>query len=325
MAHAYLLSGPSHVGKKTLAIELAQALNCQAPNPPCGNCRSCRHIAEGKHPDVIFVNLELSAELSRNSTTEDVPSRTKIGIDCVKELQHLANLPAYEGKYKVFIFEEAANLSIEASNRLLKILEEPPIRVIWLLISAEELRLLPTIVSRCQQLKLKPMNNDELKYMLMDDHGVEVERAGFLARLSRGCPGWAISALVDNNILERRSKDIDTFTSLMNAGVEQRFTYVKKTVAELSGDREAANRVIASARNWWRDLMYIKCDCHEAVVNVDYQTILEQQSKNLSLAEIKNYIMSLYSAEEQISQNVNTRLAFESLMLSMPRIPALAG
>ena len=154
IAHSYLLTGPPHVGKETLSIELAQALNCESPDPPCGQCRSCRHIAERKHPDVVFVNLELSAKMSRNSAESESTPRTKIGIDCIKELQHLANMPAYEGKYRVFIFEETAQLSTEAANRLLKILEEPPDRVIWLLLSSEESRLLPTVVSRCQKLKL---------------------------------------------------------------------------------------------------------------------------------------------------------------------------
>jgi DNA polymerase-3 subunit delta' len=325
MAHAYLLSGPPHVGKRTLSIELAQALNCEASDSPCGNCRSCRHIAEGKHPDVIFINLELSAEMNRNSNTGDASSRTKIGIDCVKELQHLANLPAYEGKYRVFIFEEAGDLSNEASNRLLKIMEEPPVRVIWLLISAEEFRLLPTVVSRCQQLKLKAMNVDELRDMLIAEYDIEIEKAGFLARLSEGCPGWALSALSDDSIMEQRSTDLDMVVSLISAGIEQRFIYIRKIVTELSKDRKTAKRVIGVARSWWRDLMYVKCDCQEAVVNIDYQEIMEQQSKYLSLAEIKNYIRSLYSIEEQISQNVNTRLAFESLMISMPRIPVLTG
>jgi DNA polymerase III subunit delta' len=325
MAHAYLLSGPAHVGKRTLAIEFAQALNCEAPDPPCGNCRSCRHIAEGKHPDIIFVNLELAAEISRNSNTGDPSPITKIGIDCVKELQRLANFPPYEGRYRVFIFEEAVYLSNEASNSLLKILEEPPVRVMWLLISNEKFRLLPTVVSRCQQLKLKPMNIDELRDMLINDHDVEAEKAEFLARLSRGCPGWALSAIVDNSIMEERLKDIDMIATLMSAGIEQRFNYVGRIATELSRDREALNRVITSARSWWRDLMYIKCDCQEAVVNVDYQKMLEQQSRNLSLTEIESYIKSLYSVEEQISQNVNIRLAFESLMISMPRIPTLAG
>jgi len=139
VAHAYLFVGPRHIGKKTLALNLAQALNCDADKPPCGQCHSCRRILEQKHADVTCIGLD---------------SKTEIGIDDIRKLQRLANLPPYEGKRKVFIIDDAEYLSTEAANSLLKILEEPPPKVVWVLLTAEEPRLLPTIVSRCQRLEL---------------------------------------------------------------------------------------------------------------------------------------------------------------------------
>jgi DNA polymerase III subunit gamma/tau len=135
IAHAYLLVGPRHVGKGTLANNLAQALNCEGAGTPCGQCRSCQRIREGKHADVTSIGLD---------------SRAEIGIDDIRGLQRSANLPPYEGKCKVFIIDEAEYLSTEAANALLKILEEPPPRVVWLLLAADEERLLATIISRCQ-------------------------------------------------------------------------------------------------------------------------------------------------------------------------------
>ncbi|GAI38139.1 unnamed protein product, partial [marine sediment metagenome] len=108
VAHAYLLVGPRHVGKRTLALNLAQALNCDDPEPPCGQCHSCHRILEGKHADVTSLGLD---------------SKVEIGIDDIRQLQRLANLPPYEGKCKVFIIDEAEYLSTEAANSLLKILE----------------------------------------------------------------------------------------------------------------------------------------------------------------------------------------------------------
>jgi len=320
--HAYLLTGPQHVGKETLAIDLATALNCESPNPPCGQCRSCRHIVERKHPDVVFVNLELSAEMNRNSAENESIPRTKIGIDCIKELQHLANMPAYEGKYRVFIFEETAQLSTEAANRLLKILEEPPEKVIWLLLSAEESHLLPTVVSRCQKLKLKPMPLFKLQEILEINHNIETNKAKLLSRLAQGCPGWAFSALEDDSVMERRLEDIDMISSLLSAGIEKRFVYAGKIANEVSRNRQVVMKHIGIACSWWHDLMLVISNCEETVVNIDYLTVLEEQAKNLSIADVKDFIINLYSTEEQISRNVNARLAFESLMLNMPRIPA---
>ena len=324
IAHSYLLIGPPHVGKETLAIELAQALNCESADPPCGQCRSCRHIAERKHPDVVFVNLKLAAELYRNSDEDEVAPRTKIGIDCIRELQHMANMPAYEGKYKVFIFEETAQLSTPAANRLLKTLEEPPDNVIWLLLSSEESLLLPTVVSRCQILKLKPMKLSEIKEILEVDYGIEESKAELLSHLSQGCPGWAISAMEDNGVMEQRFGDIGMMSSLLSAGIEERFAYAGKIASEVSKNRQVAMRFIGSACSWWRDLMLVKGNCQETVVNIDYLAVLEEQAKCISIADIKDFIINLYSAEEQISRNVNARLAFESLMINMPRISILA-
>lgn len=324
VAHSYLLVGPPHIGKETLAIELAQALNCESVDPPCGLCRSCRHIAERKHPDIVFVNLELAAELNRNSDEDEVTPRTKIGIDCIRELQHMANLPAYEGKYKVFIFEETAQLSTPAANRLLKTLEEPPDKVIWLLLSSEESLLLPTVVSRCQILKLKPMKFSEIKEILEIDYGIEESKAELLSHLSQGCPGWAISTVENNEVMELRSGDIDMISSLIGAGIEERFAYAGKIAGEVSKNRQVAMRFISNACSWWRDLMLVKGNCQEIVVNIDYLAVLEEQAKCISIADIKDFIINLYSTEEQISRNVNARLAFESLMINMPRISILA-
>ena len=153
IAHAYLFVGPHHVGKRTLALNLAQALNCDdLEQPPCGQCRSCLRIAAGKHADVIFSGLD---------------SKTEIGIDDMRELQRAANLPPYEGKSKVLIIDDAEYMSSEAANSLLKTLEEPPPSITWLLLASEERRLLPTIISRCQRLELKPVPVEQTRQILL--------------------------------------------------------------------------------------------------------------------------------------------------------------
>ncbi len=150
LAHAYLLVGPSHIGKMTLAINLAQALNCFKDEPPCGQCSSCVRISRGCHADVQVLSL-------KSKTNEKGKSNVEIGIDDIRDVQHVANLPPFEGGHKVFIIDGAENMSAEASNCLLKILEEPPTKVVFLLLTSEEDKLLPTIVSRCQRIGLKPM------------------------------------------------------------------------------------------------------------------------------------------------------------------------
>jgi len=304
IAHAYLLIGPRHVGKGTLAINLAQALNCDDPELPCGQCRSCQRILEGKHADVTPISLD---------------SKTEIGIDDIRGLQRLANLPPYEGKCKVFIIDDAECLSTEAANSLLKILEEPPQRVVWLILAAEEEHLLPTIISRCQRLELKPVPSERVKEVLINSYNVDTNKAKLLTQLCHGRLGWALSALANEDILEQRSKRIAKVDSLLTASLEQRFAYAQELASQFSQNRRAGAEIVEIWLDWWRDLMLIKGGCQEAVINVDYEKALEEQARGLSLSEIEGFLAKLCLLQEEISKNVNPRLALEWLMLNLPR------
>jgi DNA polymerase-3 subunit delta' len=307
IAHAYLLVGPRHVGKRTLAFNLAQALNCDGPELPCGQCRSCQRILEGKHADVTPIGLD---------------SKTEIGIDDIRGLQRLANLPPYEGKCKVFIIDDAEYLSTEAANSLLKILEEPPPRIVWLLLAAEEEHLLPTIISRCQRLELKPVPPERVQEILVNSYNVDANKAKILTQLCHGRLGWALSALANDDILEQRSQRIDKLVSLLtptSRSLEQRFAYAQELASQFSQNRRAGAEIIEIWLDWWRDLMLIKGGCKEAIINVDYEIALEEQAGGLSLSEIKGFLANLCLLQEEISKSVNPRLAWEWLMLNLPR------
>ena len=316
IAHAYLLVGPRHVGKRTLAFNLAQALNCDGPELPCGQCRSCQRILEGKHADVISISM--NSKIESAVTSNSLEHKTEIGIKDMLELQRMANLPPYEGKYKVFIIDDAEYLSTEAANSLLKILEEPPQRIAWLLLASEEERLLPTIISRCQRLELKPVPSERVQEILISSYDVDANKAKLLTQLCHGRIGWALSALANDDILEQRSQRIVKLFSLLPAGLEQRFAYAQELASQLSQNRRAGAEIIEIWLDWWRDLMLIKGGCREAIINVDYERTLEEQARELSLSEIEGFLANLCLLQEEISKNVNPRLALEWLMLNLP-------
>lgn len=315
LAHAYLFVGAQHIGKMTMALDLARALNCEGDKPPCFECGPCRRISNGKHTDIIIIGLN-----STNSSGE-VKQRVEIGIDDIRELQRNTSFPPYEGKCKIFIIDGAEHLSSEAANCLLKTLEEPPRGVVILLLTVDELRLLPTVVSRCQRVELKPMPAEELERVLVESHEVENDKARLLARLSQGCLGWAIRALTDDSYLAQRAQRLAEMLSSLDVGWDERFTYA----AKLGNDRKAVEEVINLWLTWWRDMMLIKCDCKQAITNVDQISMLEKWAQTLSLSQVRNFIDSLQKSLSQIALNANLRLVLEILMLEMPKKEGTRG
>ncbi len=309
LAHAYLFVGPEHVGKMTLAINLAQALNCEAAERPCLECPSCRKIAAGGHADVQVIGL------ARN---EDEAEAKLIHIEQIKEIQHSANLPPFEGRRKVFIIETAELLSLDAANRLLKTLEEPPERVTFILLTVND-RLLPiTVVSRCQRLELPPLSINAAASALADSFNIEPERARLIAGLSHGCPGWAIAANSNDILLQQRNKELNRQLEIINADYEDRFAYAAQLAARFSQNRGAVYEVLDLWLDYWRDLMLVKLGCYDMITNVDRKDELVELATSYRLDEIKSFIDAIGSAALQLRQNVNARLALEVLMLDIP-------
>jgi len=312
LAHAYLLAGPPHVGKMTLALNLAQALNCEAAEPPCGNCDSCHKIALSRHADVQIIGLNYDGDSAA------ARSRAEISIDQIRQMQHSASLPPFEGKYKVFIIDGAEFLSVEAANCLLKTLEEPVDRAVFILLTIND-RLLPaTVVSRCQRLELFPLTASGVEAVL-NQRGVEPQKAKLLARLCHGGLGWAVSAAIDDSLLKLHAERMDRLLDIINADYEERFAYATQLAAQFSQSRELVQEVLDLWLDWWRDLMLVKVGGGDAITNVDLEAELIEMSRGYTLAQIRAVINSIQVAREQLRQNANPRLVLEVLMLDIPR------
>jgi DNA polymerase-3 subunit delta' len=235
LAHAYLFVGPEHVGKMTLALNLAQALNCEAAAPPCQECPACQRIKERRHADVQTIGLVKK---------EDEGEAKLIGIEQIRDMLHAANLPPFEGRHKVFIIANAELLSLDAANLLLKTLEEPVDNVTFILLTVNDKLLPPTVISRCQRLELAPLPLAVEAAALEARLHIEPERARLLAGLSHGCPEWALAAVNDDSLLHRRDEELDKIITVTGAGYEERFAYVARLAARFSDDRGAVYRVL---------------------------------------------------------------------------------
>ena len=310
-AHAYLLAGPPQVGKRTLAINMAQAVNCLTPEAaPCGDCAQCRPIAARQHADVVEIRVERDHG--------NGPARREIGIGDVREVQHLASLKPYQGACRVFIFDGAEHMSEEAANALLKTLEEPPPQVMIILVTALEEALLPTIRSRCRRLELNPLPLSEVAKELVSAHGIGEAEAQTLARLSMGCLGWALSAISDPTLMENRKECLERIVQISVASLEERFDYASALASIFFRNRESARETLHLWLRWWRDLLLVKQGAEEFVYNIDWADTLRLRADRYTTLQVVAFIRATLSTIEAIDHNANARLALEVLMLNLP-------
>jgi DNA polymerase-3 subunit delta' len=304
LSHAYLFTGPAGVGKMTLAVNLAQALNCESDDRPCGDCNSCKRIMESKHADVQVI---------------DLAGRSEISIDQIRELERYASLKPFEGKCRVFIIDNSELMSSEAANCLLKTLEEPPPFVYFILMSSNEKALLSTILSRCQKLELRPVALSEIELALTERYEASPEHARVLARLSSGCMGWTIRASIDPDILSNRSEQLRTLVDIAKADRLDRFSHSADISGQFSRNRAEVQKLLSLWISWWRDLLLIKSGCRDIITNIDHEEALFHEEACYDIIDISDFILSLILTGTLLKNNANPRLALDVLMMSMPK------
>jgi len=325
IGHAYLISGPLGVGKRTLAVRLAQALNCErlgpgaglplsvpvgaqglAPDePPCGACRRCRLIAAGAHPEVRVVGVQ-------------APSRV-IRVADVESIQADAALRAADVYRKVYVLEQAELLHPDAANRLLKTIEEPPPSVVMILTTVDPEATLETIVSRCQHLRLRPLRRERLARHLVEASGLAPDRADLLAALAEGCVGRANILANDDRALERRARLLDELADLLDADRVVRLQYARTLGDRWSKDPDSVREVLGTWLRWWRDVLLHQGGLVDRVVNLDRRPALERLARALSGSEAGAAVSSVRDVIQMLDQNVNARLALDVATLDLPR------
>ncbi|MBI2868790.1 MAG: DNA polymerase III subunit delta' [Chloroflexi bacterium] len=317
MAQAYLLCGPPRVGKMTLARKMAQALNCDSPARPCGQCAACQRVQSANHSDVQVIRLEPPKDAEDRSKTE-------IGIDRIKDMLHSASLPPFEGRHKVFIVDGAELMSTDAANALLKTLEEPAARTVFILLAVND-RLLPeTVRSRCQRLELSPVGAPAIEAALRQ-RGIEETRARLLARLAHGAPGWAFSAAADDGLLAARREDLEMLARLLDGGYEARFNLAGQLAGRFGQRRGEVYDLLALWLDYWHDLLLVKVGCADFVTNIDYLAALEAYCQGYHLDQVREGLGAVRQAAERLRLNASPRLVFEVMMLDIPLKGATGG
>lgn len=313
VGHAYLITGPAHIGKTTLARTFAQALNCEAPDPaqrPCGLCRPCKLITANRHPDVRLLEPEISGR-----------GKPTIKIDQIRALQQGLSLAAYEARYKVAILTQFDAANPNAANAFLKTLEEPPANVILLLTAGDADTLLATIVSRCRTVGLRPLASDQIAQSLTTRWHVPDDRAELLAHLADGRLGWAVMAHQTPELLTVRQQQLDALQKALAGRRIARFALAD----ELTRKPELLPDVLRGWLSWWRDLL-ILAQFERATVsppsysltNIDRQAELRELARRWPAEAILHSLTQTNQALWQLDHNANTRLVLENLLLAYP-------
>jgi DNA polymerase-3 subunit delta' len=307
--HAYVLSGPEHIGKSLLAHRFAQTLLCMggpdpqvAPQNPCNVCLSCRKVMHGNHPDVHVIRKASDKQF--------------ILIEQIRALQSDSARRTLEGRRNIFIIEDAHEMNPAAANCLLKTLEEPESDVVLLLTVPDAGLLLPTILSRVQQVTMHLLTSLQIKTALEQQWEVEPQEAALIAALAAGRMGWAIQAVKDEDMLTERKAQLETLSKLPTVSKVQRFDIAQR----LSSDTEKARAVLELWLLWWRDMVLAANTCLDLTVNVDMRDTLKQQAAKVGTSESERMVHAILGTMEALDQNVNPRAALEVLMLDLPKM-----
>ena len=309
--HAYLLLGPPQIGKSTLARAFGAALLCPSSGPrPCGHCHSCQLTAKEGHPD--FRLIQPTDREGRVDRANGI-----LRVEAAEAIVHEAMLRPVEGSYKFILIQDMHRANDSFANKLLKTLEEPPAHVVLCLTAHDRTGLLPTIVSRCQLLELRPVAADLIARTLEDRGVADASEAQLLARLSNGRLGWAIAQLEGKQSRRQREEDLRSLWRLTRASRVERLAFGQS----LSGKRENERLfgLLALWTGWWRDVMLAQAGCLDSCHNIDHQAEIQRDAQACASTDVQAFLYTLSQIEGYLRHTVNTALALDVLLLQLPR------
>ena len=299
ISHAYLFSAKKGSGKSKLAFEFAKASFCEESQlDSCGSCINCRKMDHQNHPDFKIISV--------------LEGKSAISIDQIRELKKEIAYKPYDSDHKIYIIESAEKMTKEAANSLLKTLEEPPSFATIILLVEDSGRLLPTLVSRCQQIKLRNVSKKKIKELLLAE-GLENKEAEILSSTAAGSPGKALEILEIDNYFAERQKIYDFLKDINSKNTIEIFKITEKLTSLLKADFPCFDLL----SDWYRDIMMIKQDYLDAVINKDYFEELKELAAELSLQKLIKNLELIAQSEEYIERNIREELSLEVLFFKL--------
>lgn len=306
--HAYLFTGPANSGRRTTALRLAMILNCVNPPAPdecCGVCRMCRLIEKMEHPDLTVVSTETPGDILK--------------IDAIRDLQRTLTLTPYEAQYRIALILRFEEANAAAQNALLKTLEEPPDRVKIFLTASSENAVLPTVLSRCEPIRIRSMKVDVLAERLraegFSDENDAIDRA---AHLAGGRVGFTRTLLNEPELLEKYEQSAADFLELMPLRIREKFAF-----AATFRETRRRNELRDLFRIWettLRDLLLIAAGVDDQKVPLSLVRLREtlcSTAEGKDPAQFRRTLVSLDEALRNLNANVSPQLVLENFLLNV--------
>jgi DNA polymerase-3 subunit delta' len=253
------------------------------------------------HPDLSVVQAETEGGTLK--------------VDQIREVRRALTLKPYQAKYRVALFLRFQEASEGAANALLKTLEEAPEYAILVLTADSPEGLLPTITSRCELLRLRPLPADDIESYLQQ-HGAKPDQAHLIAHVSSGRPGYAFKLLNDETALEFRAERLAELGELLSSTRVKKFNYAEKLVK----DKEAMRQTLLVWLSYWRDVLLRASGAAAPLANVDQEETITSLASQLELEGARQVVNNMEAAIKQLERNVNPRLLAEVLLLDLPEI-----
>ena len=301
VSHAYIINGEKSSGKEFIAKVFAMTLQCEkGAAEPCQECHSCHQALSGNHPDIIFVTHEKPNSVS----VDDI--RTQINGD--------VSIKPYSRPYKVYIVNEAEKMTVQAQNAILKTLEEPPEYVVILLLTTNVNSMLPTILSRCGVLNMKPVADELVRGFLMRQMMVPDYKAEICVAFARGNIGKA-KALASSEDFENVKSEALSLLKYIN---EMELSEIIAAIKKINEYKLEINDYLDIFSVWYRDVLLFKAtsDINHLVFREEIQT-LRRTAQRSSYEGIERIIEALDTAKRRLDANVNFELTMELLILTI--------
>ncbi|HOT91511.1 MAG TPA: DNA polymerase III subunit delta' [Anaerolineae bacterium] len=303
MPQALLITGPESVGKMTLARVVSNALLCQDPGGqrPCGVCRACRKFTSGTHPDFMPIEPEEAGG--------------SLKIEQIRAVERFLALTPHESAHKVALISDFERATIAAANALLKTLEEPPAYAHLILLAQDADLLLPTIVSRSQQINLRPLSPVIIAEALCTRWNIPADQAAHLARLSGGRMGWAVRAATEVAYQQRMDNAISLLLGLLRQDLPARFE-IAQTLVRAENSRP--DEILAYWLTGWRDVLLIQTGNAPRITYRQYHDALAEIARRVPLNDALQTLKALEACQDALQHNANAQLWMENLLLNLP-------